>query len=166
MSKWFYSRNLVPSGVLLLWPLYFFFFFFTNVWFVWFPLRYFGFITKHPADQRFACHVFVSEDSTKPLAESVGWGLRTLFVSVLKNIYISCHSFALCPSLLYCQRIQEVLSHSGPITTNIEHCLNARWSLVKPPICAKFTRTADLICNHNWPLYYRSLKLMSVYKGR
>ncbi|KAA8578323.1 hypothetical protein FQN60_009224 [Etheostoma spectabile] len=34
--------------------------------------KYFGFITKHPADQRFACHVFVSEDSTKPLAESVG----------------------------------------------------------------------------------------------
>ncbi|XP_074523102.1 C-Jun-amino-terminal kinase-interacting protein 1 isoform X2 [Halichoeres trimaculatus] len=34
--------------------------------------KYFGFITKHPADQRFACHVFVSEDSTKPIAESVG----------------------------------------------------------------------------------------------
>uniref|UniRef100_A0A3Q3WAG7 Uncharacterized protein n=1 Tax=Mola mola TaxID=94237 RepID=A0A3Q3WAG7_MOLML len=34
--------------------------------------KYFGFITKHPADHRFACHVFVSEDSTKPLAESVG----------------------------------------------------------------------------------------------
>lgn len=37
-----------------------------------FALRYFGFITKHPADHRFACHVFVSEESTKPLAESVG----------------------------------------------------------------------------------------------
>lgn len=37
-----------------------------------FTLRYFGFITKHPADHRFACHVFVSEESTKPLAESVG----------------------------------------------------------------------------------------------
>lgn len=34
--------------------------------------RYFGFITKHPADQRFACHVFVSENSTKALAEAVG----------------------------------------------------------------------------------------------
>ncbi|XP_024151940.1 C-Jun-amino-terminal kinase-interacting protein 1 isoform X1 [Oryzias melastigma] len=34
--------------------------------------KYFGFITKHPADQRFACHVFVSENSTKPLADSVG----------------------------------------------------------------------------------------------
>jgi len=45
--------------------------------------RYFGFITKHPADERFACHVFVSENSTKPLAESVR--------SVL-------FSFALCSS--------------------------------------------------------------------
>ncbi|KAG7481721.1 C-Jun-amino-terminal kinase-interacting protein 1 isoform X2 [Solea senegalensis] len=34
--------------------------------------KYFGFITKHPADQRFACHVFVSENATKPIAESVG----------------------------------------------------------------------------------------------
>ncbi|XP_076879227.1 C-Jun-amino-terminal kinase-interacting protein 1 isoform X2 [Brachyhypopomus gauderio] len=34
--------------------------------------KYFGFITKHPADQRFACHVFVSENSTKHLAEAVG----------------------------------------------------------------------------------------------
>lgn len=39
--------------------------------------RYFGFITKHPADHRFACHVFVSENSTKPLAESVGWVPRS-----------------------------------------------------------------------------------------
>ncbi|XP_043938504.1 C-Jun-amino-terminal kinase-interacting protein 1 isoform X2 [Protopterus annectens] len=34
--------------------------------------KYFGFITKHPADHRFACHVFVSEESTKPVAEAVG----------------------------------------------------------------------------------------------
>ncbi|XP_068170800.1 C-Jun-amino-terminal kinase-interacting protein 1 isoform X2 [Antennarius striatus] len=34
--------------------------------------KYFGFITKHPADHRFACHVFVSENSTKPVAESIG----------------------------------------------------------------------------------------------
>nr|XP_005986987.2 PREDICTED: C-Jun-amino-terminal kinase-interacting protein 1 [Latimeria chalumnae] len=34
--------------------------------------KYFGFITKHPSDPRFACHVFVSEESTKPLAEAVG----------------------------------------------------------------------------------------------
>ncbi|KAM7015304.1 C-Jun-amino-terminal kinase-interacting protein 1 isoform 1-T1 [Tautogolabrus adspersus] len=41
--------------------------------------KYFGFITKHPADQRFACHVFVSEDSTKPLAESVGKAFQVYY---------------------------------------------------------------------------------------
>lgn len=46
------------------------------------PLRrYFGFITKHPADHRFACHVFVSENSTKPLAESVGWVARSTLIA-------------------------------------------------------------------------------------
>nr|XP_029499925.1 C-Jun-amino-terminal kinase-interacting protein 1-like [Oncorhynchus nerka] len=34
--------------------------------------KYFGFITKHPDHQRFACHVFMSDDSMMPLAESVG----------------------------------------------------------------------------------------------
>ncbi|KAL2093486.1 hypothetical protein ACEWY4_010798 [Coilia grayii] len=34
--------------------------------------KYFGLITKHPAYQRFACHVFFSEESTAALAESVG----------------------------------------------------------------------------------------------
>ncbi|CAF93040.1 unnamed protein product, partial [Tetraodon nigroviridis] len=33
--------------------------------------RYFGFITKHPEQQRFACHVMVSETTLHPLAESV-----------------------------------------------------------------------------------------------
>lgn len=34
--------------------------------------RYFGFITKHPEQQRFACHVMVSQTTLHPLAESVG----------------------------------------------------------------------------------------------
>ncbi|XP_076121547.1 C-Jun-amino-terminal kinase-interacting protein 1a isoform X1 [Alosa pseudoharengus] len=34
--------------------------------------KYFGLITKHPAYQRFACHVFFSEESTTALATSVG----------------------------------------------------------------------------------------------
>lgn len=34
--------------------------------------RYFGLITKHPGCQRFACHVFFSDDTTTKLAESVG----------------------------------------------------------------------------------------------
>ncbi|KAJ8373949.1 hypothetical protein SKAU_G00045290 [Synaphobranchus kaupii] len=33
---------------------------------------YFGFITKHPMLNRFACHVFVSQDSTRRVAECVG----------------------------------------------------------------------------------------------
>ncbi|MGH0150499.1 UNVERIFIED_CONTAM: hypothetical protein FKN15_017807 [Acipenser sinensis] len=41
--------------------------------------KYFGFITKHPADHRFACHVFVSEDSTKPIAESVGRAFQQFY---------------------------------------------------------------------------------------
>nr|KAF6343148.1 mitogen-activated protein kinase 8 interacting protein 1 [Pipistrellus kuhlii] len=41
--------------------------------------KYFGFITKHPADHRFACHVFVSEESTKVLAESVGRAFQQFY---------------------------------------------------------------------------------------
>ncbi|XP_077196685.1 C-Jun-amino-terminal kinase-interacting protein 2 [Paroedura picta] len=33
---------------------------------------YFGFITKHPVLSRFACHVFVSQESMRPVAECVG----------------------------------------------------------------------------------------------
>lgn len=35
--------------------------------------RYLGFITKHPTLQRFACHVFRGQDSTRPVAEAVGY---------------------------------------------------------------------------------------------
>jgi len=35
--------------------------------------RYLGFITKHPQLQRFACHVFMGTESTRPVAEAVGW---------------------------------------------------------------------------------------------
>ncbi|KAJ8248905.1 hypothetical protein GJAV_G00229030 [Gymnothorax javanicus] len=41
--------------------------------------KYFGFITKHPADQRFACHVFVAENSMKPVAESVGRAFKLYY---------------------------------------------------------------------------------------
>lgn len=33
---------------------------------------YFGFITKHPLLSRFACHVFVSQESMRAVAQSVG----------------------------------------------------------------------------------------------
>ncbi|CAJ0584127.1 unnamed protein product, partial [Mesorhabditis spiculigera] len=35
-------------------------------------LKYFGFITKHPLLPRFACHVFVSNESTQQIVESIG----------------------------------------------------------------------------------------------
>ncbi|KAI4893371.1 hypothetical protein NFI96_004761, partial [Prochilodus magdalenae] len=38
--------------------------------------KYFGLITKHPAHQRFACHVFFSEEHAPHLAASVGPGLH------------------------------------------------------------------------------------------
>ena len=37
-----------------------------------FPCSYFGFITKHPVLSRFACHVFVSQESMRHVAECVG----------------------------------------------------------------------------------------------
>lgn len=37
-------------------------------------LRYFGFVTKHPLVPRFACHVFMSNDSTQPIVEAIGYG--------------------------------------------------------------------------------------------
>ncbi|XP_034144338.1 C-Jun-amino-terminal kinase-interacting protein 1a isoform X1 [Esox lucius] len=41
--------------------------------------KYFGFITKHPDHQRFACHVFMSDDSMMPLAESVGKAFKLYY---------------------------------------------------------------------------------------
>ncbi|CAA0059166.1 PID domain-containing protein [Caenorhabditis elegans] len=35
-------------------------------------LKYFGFITKHPLLPRFACHVFMSKNTTQPIVEAIG----------------------------------------------------------------------------------------------
>ncbi|XP_026680884.1 JNK-interacting protein 1-like [Diaphorina citri] len=46
-----------------------------NVMFCGFHPRepcYLGFISKHPNMQRFACHVFLASESTRPVAEAVG----------------------------------------------------------------------------------------------
>ncbi|KAL5236064.1 hypothetical protein ACI65C_003474 [Semiaphis heraclei] len=34
--------------------------------------RYMGFVTKHPTCQRFACHVFKANESSRPVAEAIG----------------------------------------------------------------------------------------------
>ncbi|XP_022110127.1 uncharacterized protein LOC110989800 [Acanthaster planci] len=47
--------------------------------------RYFAFITKHPSDGRYACHVFVMEDglSAKPVAEAMGAAFRRFYSEFL-----------------------------------------------------------------------------------
>uniref|UniRef100_UPI00358F7A56 C-Jun-amino-terminal kinase-interacting protein 1-like n=1 Tax=Myxine glutinosa TaxID=7769 RepID=UPI00358F7A56 len=46
--------------------------------------NYFGFITKHPMDHRFACHVFVSEESARAVAESVGKAFQLFYREYLQ----------------------------------------------------------------------------------
>lgn len=147
MSKWFYSRNLVPSGVLLLWPLYFFFFFLPMCGLYGFPLGTLASSQNTQLTRDLPVMCLCLQILLNPWQSLLGevWGLVCFW---LKK-YTYHVTLLLFVPLLYCQRIQEVLSHSGSITTNIEQCLNTRWSLIKPPICAKITRTAN--CNQHWP---------------
>ena len=34
--------------------------------------RYFGFVTKHPEKIKYACHVFIGQRTTQPVAEACG----------------------------------------------------------------------------------------------
>lgn len=45
--------------------------------------RFFAFITKHPEDHRFACHVFMSEYSTEPVANAVGRAFKKFYAEFL-----------------------------------------------------------------------------------
>lgn len=45
--------------------------------------RFFAFITKHPEDHRFACHVFMSEFSTEPVANAVGLAFKKFYSDFL-----------------------------------------------------------------------------------
>ncbi|XP_040017791.1 uncharacterized protein LOC120808751 isoform X3 [Gasterosteus aculeatus] len=49
--------------------------------------KYFGIITKHPDQQRFACHVMMSETTSHPLAVSVGRAFQQYYK---ENIGFSC----------------------------------------------------------------------------
>ncbi|XP_018330703.1 JNK-interacting protein 1 [Agrilus planipennis] len=49
--------------------------------------RYLGFITKHPTLQRFACHVFRGNDSTRPVAESVGRAFQRFYQKFIETAY-------------------------------------------------------------------------------
>ncbi|XP_076329238.1 JNK-interacting protein Aplip1 isoform X2 [Tachypleus tridentatus] len=49
--------------------------------------RYFGFITKHPLYQRFACHVFMGEESTRDVAEAVGRAFHRFYHKFIEMAY-------------------------------------------------------------------------------
>uniref|UniRef100_A0A914VWR7 JNK-interacting protein 1 n=1 Tax=Plectus sambesii TaxID=2011161 RepID=A0A914VWR7_9BILA len=57
-------------------------------------LRYFGFITKHPLLPRFACHVFMSTETTQPIVEAIGRAFKRsydeymAFAHPTEDIYI------------------------------------------------------------------------------
>ncbi|KAL1421746.1 hypothetical protein MTO96_022796, partial [Rhipicephalus appendiculatus] len=48
---------------------------------------YFGFITKHPLRERFACHVFQAEGSTREVAEAVGRAFRKFYQKFIEMAY-------------------------------------------------------------------------------
>ncbi|CAL8375116.1 unnamed protein product [Arctogadus glacialis] len=49
--------------------------------------KYFGFISKHPDQQRFACHVVTTDETSLPLAESVGRAFQQFYA---EHIGYSC----------------------------------------------------------------------------
>ncbi|XP_063986208.1 JNK-interacting protein 1 isoform X1 [Diachasmimorpha longicaudata] len=49
--------------------------------------RYLGFITKHPTLQRFACHVFIGPESTRPVAEAVGRAFHRFYTKFIETAF-------------------------------------------------------------------------------
>ncbi|CAH0383818.1 unnamed protein product [Bemisia tabaci] len=49
--------------------------------------RYMCFITKHPQLQRFACHLFLATESTRPVVESVGRALQRFYEKYIETAY-------------------------------------------------------------------------------
>ncbi|XP_064490336.1 JNK-interacting protein 1-like isoform X2 [Ornithodoros turicata] len=49
--------------------------------------KYFGFITKHPLRQRFACHVFRADHSTRDVAECVGRAFHRFYQKFIEAAY-------------------------------------------------------------------------------
>ncbi|KAJ8687743.1 hypothetical protein QAD02_023537 [Eretmocerus hayati] len=49
--------------------------------------RYLGFITKHPTLQRFACHVFIGQESTRPVAEAVGRAFHRFYTKFVETAF-------------------------------------------------------------------------------
>lgn len=49
--------------------------------------RYVGFITKHPQLQRFACHVFMGQESTRPVAEAIGRAFQRFYTKYIETAF-------------------------------------------------------------------------------
>ncbi|XP_065214606.1 JNK-interacting protein 1 [Planococcus citri] len=49
--------------------------------------RFMGFITKHPHCDRFACHVFHSNDTTRPITESIGRAFNRFYQKYVETAY-------------------------------------------------------------------------------
>uniref|UniRef100_T1JCJ8 SH3 domain-containing protein n=1 Tax=Strigamia maritima TaxID=126957 RepID=T1JCJ8_STRMM len=49
--------------------------------------RYFGFVTKHPSLQRFACHIFSGDESTRSVAEAVGRAFHRFYHKFIETAY-------------------------------------------------------------------------------
>ncbi|KAL0279785.1 UNVERIFIED_CONTAM: hypothetical protein PYX00_001267 [Menopon gallinae] len=49
--------------------------------------RYLGFITKHPHCDRFACHVFIGNESTRPVAEAVGRAFQRFYQKFIETAF-------------------------------------------------------------------------------
>jgi len=49
--------------------------------------RYLGFVTKHPTCQRFACHVFKANESTRPVAEAIGRAFQRFYQKYIETAY-------------------------------------------------------------------------------
>ncbi|XKL63521.1 hypothetical protein PGB90_005885 [Kerria lacca] len=49
--------------------------------------RFMGFITKHPHCDRFACHVFQAEESTRPITESIGRAFQRFYQKYIETAY-------------------------------------------------------------------------------
>ncbi|VVC41346.1 PH domain-like,PTB/PI domain,SH3 domain [Cinara cedri] len=49
--------------------------------------RYLGFVTKHPTCQRFACHVFKANESSRPVAEAIGRAFQRFYQKYIETAY-------------------------------------------------------------------------------
>lgn len=79
------SRHNGGSG-----PCHDYFYSLKNVTFCGFHPReshYFGFVTKHPRLPRYACHVFVSENSTQHIAEACGRAFSRFYKKFMDTAY-------------------------------------------------------------------------------